>query len=724
MYFYSAPTSRFFNFFRVVFSTQIGTSVLFPPTDIRLSIVLFSQSRWRHMYCSFQQIFNCLLCCFIILYEDICTVPSNEYFICLLCCFLNPDEDMYICTVPSNRYSIVYCVVLSIQMKTYALFPQTDIQLSIVLFSQSRWRHMYCSFQQIFNCLLCCFLNPDEDICTVPSNRYSIVYCVVLSFYMRISVLFLPTDISFVYCVVLSIQMKTYVLFLPTDIQLSIVLFPQSRWRYMYCSFQQILNFQLHVCCFIILYEDICTIASKRYSIVYCVISSIQMKIAVLFLPTDIQLSIVLFLQSRWRHMHYSLQQIFNCLLCCFCNPDEDICTVPSNGYACVYCVVLSIQMKTYALFPPTDIQLSIVLFSQSRWRHMYCSLQKDIRLSIVLFSQSRWRHMYCSFQQIFNCLLCCFLNPDEDICTVPSNRYSIFNYMYVVLSFYMRISVLLLLKDIQLSCVVSSIQMKISVLFLPTDIQLSIVLFPPSRWRHMHCCFQQIFNCLLCCFRNPDEDICTVPSNEYACVYCVVLSIQMKTYALFPPTDIQLSIVLFSKSRWRHMYCSLQKDIRLSIVLFSQSRWRHMYCSFQHIPGIQLSIVLFSQSRLRHMHCSLQQIFNCLLCCFLNPDEDICTVPSNRYRVFNCLLCCSLNPDEDICTVPSNRYSIVYCVVLSIQMKTYVLFLPTDISIVYCVVSSIQMKIYVLFLPTDIQFSITCMLFYHSIWGYLYYCF
>jgi hypothetical protein len=68
-----------------------------------------------------------------------------------LCCFLNPDED--ICTVPSNRYSIVYCVVSSIQMKTYALFPPIDIRLSIVLFSQSRWRHMYCSLQQIFHCL-------------------------------------------------------------------------------------------------------------------------------------------------------------------------------------------------------------------------------------------------------------------------------------------------------------------------------------------------------------------------------------------------------------------------------------------------------------------------------------------------------------------------------------------------------------------------------------------
>jgi hypothetical protein len=100
----------------------------------------------------------------------------QHIFNCLLCCSLNPDED--ICTVPSNRYSIVYYVVLSIQMKSYALFPPTDIQLSIVLFSQSRWRHMYCSLQQIFNCLLGCSLNPDEDICTVPSNRYSIVYYV------------------------------------------------------------------------------------------------------------------------------------------------------------------------------------------------------------------------------------------------------------------------------------------------------------------------------------------------------------------------------------------------------------------------------------------------------------------------------------------------------------------------------------------------------------------
>jgi hypothetical protein len=143
---------------------------LFPPTDIRLSIMLFSQSRWRHMYCSLQQIFNCLLCC-----------------------SLNPHED--ICTVPSNRYSIVYCVVLNICWKEQYICLHLDwgnntidnwisvggnsayvfIQLSIVLFSQSTWRHMHCSLQQIFNCLLCCSLNPDEDICTVPSNRYSIV---------------------------------------------------------------------------------------------------------------------------------------------------------------------------------------------------------------------------------------------------------------------------------------------------------------------------------------------------------------------------------------------------------------------------------------------------------------------------------------------------------------------------------------------------------------------
>jgi hypothetical protein len=158
-------------------SIQMKSYVLFLPTYIQLSIMLFSQSRWRHMYCSLQQIFNCLLCC-----------------------SLNPDED--ICTVPSNRYSIVYCVVLSIQMKTYVLFLPTDIQLSIVLFPQSRWRHMYCSFQHIFNCLLCCSLIPDEDICTVPSNRYSIVYYVVLSFQMKIYVLFPGTDISLVLCIV------------------------------------------------------------------------------------------------------------------------------------------------------------------------------------------------------------------------------------------------------------------------------------------------------------------------------------------------------------------------------------------------------------------------------------------------------------------------------------------------------------------------------------------
>jgi hypothetical protein len=39
-----------------------------------------------------------------------------------------------------------------------------------------------------------------------------------------------------------------------------------------------------------------------------------------------------------------------------------------------------------------------------------------------VLFYHSIWGYLYCFFQQIFNCLLCCFLNPEEDICTVPSN--------------------------------------------------------------------------------------------------------------------------------------------------------------------------------------------------------------------------------------------------------------------------------------------------------------
>ena len=152
---------------------------------------------------------------------------------------------------------------------------------------------MHCSLQHIFDCLLCCSLNPDEDICTVPSNRYSILYSVVLSFYMRISVLFLPNRYSIVYCVVSSIQMKTYVLFPPIDIQLSIMLFSQSRGRHMYCSLLQIFNGLL--CCFLNPDEDICTVPSNRYSIVYCVVSSIQMKTYVLFLPTDIQLSIVLF---------------------------------------------------------------------------------------------------------------------------------------------------------------------------------------------------------------------------------------------------------------------------------------------------------------------------------------------------------------------------------------------------------------------------------------------
>jgi hypothetical protein len=65
------------------------------------------------------------------------------------------------------------------------------------------------------------------------------------------------------------------------------------------------------------------------------------------------------------------------------------------------------------------------------------------------------------------------------------------------------------------------------------------------DNWRHMYCSFQQIFDCLLCCSLNPDEDICTVPSNGYSIVYCVVLSIQMKIYVLFPPTDIQQYICL-----------------------------------------------------------------------------------------------------------------------------------------------------------------------------------
>jgi hypothetical protein len=146
-----------------------------------LSIMLFSQARWRHMYCSFQQIFNSLLCCFIILYEDISTVPSKQIFNCLLCCFLNPDED--ICTVPSNIYSIVYYVVLSFQMKTYVLFLPTDIQLSIMSFYHSRWRYMYYSLEQIFHLCFASFFFSIKIRTSVlfHSIAFSMIYCVVYS---------------------------------------------------------------------------------------------------------------------------------------------------------------------------------------------------------------------------------------------------------------------------------------------------------------------------------------------------------------------------------------------------------------------------------------------------------------------------------------------------------------------------------------------------------------
>jgi hypothetical protein len=166
------------------------------------------------MYCSFQQIFNCLLCCSLNPDEDICTVPSNGYFNCLLCRFIIPDED--ICIIPwesntidngisvgrnstyvfiwierTTQKTIEYQLEGTVHMSSSGLRKQYNRQLNICWKEQYRYPH-----------------NLDEDICTVPSNRYSIVYCAVLSFYMRISVLFLPTDI-----------------------QLSIVLFPQSRWR-------------------------------------------------------------------------------------------------------------------------------------------------------------------------------------------------------------------------------------------------------------------------------------------------------------------------------------------------------------------------------------------------------------------------------------------------------------------------------------------------------------
>jgi hypothetical protein len=76
----------------------------------------------------------------------------------------------------------------------------------------------------------------------------------------------------------------------------------------------------------------------------------------------------------------------------------------------------------------------------------------------------------------------------------------------------------------------------------------------------------------------------------------------------------------------WREQCICLHLDWENNTIDngISVGRNRHMHCSLQQIPGIQLSIVLFSQSRWRHMHCSLQQIFDCLLCCSLNPDVHL----------------------------------------------------------------------------------------------------
>jgi hypothetical protein len=141
----------------ICLSIQMKTYVLFPPTDIQLSIMLFSQARWRHMYCSFQQIFNCHMSSSGLREQhnrqlNICW---KEQYLCVHLDWRNNTIDNWI-SVGGNSTYVFIC--------------------------------MYCSFQQIFNSLLCCFLNPDEDICTVPSNRYSIVYYVVNTIDNRISV--------------------------------------------------------------------------------------------------------------------------------------------------------------------------------------------------------------------------------------------------------------------------------------------------------------------------------------------------------------------------------------------------------------------------------------------------------------------------------------------------------------------------------------------------------
>jgi hypothetical protein len=233
------------------------------------------------------------------------------------------------------------------------------------------------------------------------------------------------------YCVVSSIQMKTYVLFLPTDIQLSIMLFSQARWRHMYCSFQQIFNSLL--CCFIILYAVHMSSSGLRKQ--HNRQLNICWKEQYICLHLDWENNTIDKWNICWREQY--IWQIFNCLLCCFLNPDEDICTVPSNRYSIVYCVVSSIQMKTYELFPPTmsssglrkqhNRQMKYLLegtvhMSSSGLRKQHNRQMKYLLEGTVHMSSSGLRKL----QQIFNCLLCCFLNPDEDICTVPSNRYFI----------------------------------------------------------------------------------------------------------------------------------------------------------------------------------------------------------------------------------------------------------------------------------------------------------
>jgi hypothetical protein len=190
--------------------------------------------------------------------------------------------------------------------------------------------------------------------------------------------------------------------------------------------------------------------------------------------------------------------------------------------------------------------------------RQMKYLLEGTVHMSSSGLREQHNRQLnICWREQYIICLLCCFLNPDEDICTVPSNRY---------------------------------------------------------------------FICLLCCFFNPDEDICTVPLK----------------YLLQGIIHISSSGMI--KRHNRQLKYPLEGTVHMS------------------------------SSGLRKQH---------------NRQSNICW--REQYICLHRLFCCSLNPDEDICTVPSNRYSIVYNVVFSSQMKTYVLFLPTDIQFSIVLLSGLR---------------------------------